>query len=211
MAKAGRGTNPTTGNSRLSRTSRLDRDGVDPVFQDMLLTESMSISSTEEEKRPLKKRRVGSKANQPQKTEEPVTQQKHSSPSFSKTDEDDFARPTSATEVTEGQRQIILNHSDTSDDSDIEWEDVEQQTSRPSIENKTIIHNNDTNSGADISVVINKKQHGREQMSKQRRKLRTLLEKNRRIETHKVHVLCLLAHAHLINSWCNDRLTQVLS
>ena len=205
MAKAGRGAKSRAGNSRLSRTSRLDRDGVDPVFQDMLLTESVSISNAEEEKRPLKRRRVGGRADQPHETEEPITQQKHTSPSLSKTDEDDV------TEVAEGPRQIILNHSDTSDDSDIEWEDVEQQTSRPSIENKTIIHNNDTNAGADISVVINEKQHANEQMSKQRRKIRTLLEKSRRIETHKVHVLCLLAHAHLVNSWCNDRLVQVLS
>ena len=211
MAKAGKGAKSRTGNSRSSRTSPLDRDGVDPVFQDMLLTESTPTINAEEEKRPLKRRRVGGRADQTDKKEKSFTQQKHPSPSLSKTDEDEPVRPTASGAILEGSRQIILNHSDTSEDSDIEWEDVGQQASSTSIKNETSVYNNNNNTSADISVVINEQHDAKEQMSKQRRKLRTLLEKNRRIETHKVHVLCLLAHTRLVNSWCNDRLIQVLS
>lgn len=37
-----------------------------------------------------------------------------------------------------------------------------------------------------------------------RRKALGREEKDRRIETHKVHLLCLLAHVELRNRWCND-------
>ena len=212
MAKAGKGARTRTGNPRLSKTNQLSRDGVDPIFQDMLHMESPPVAHAEEEKRPLKRRRVAGRAGQSDKDthkkEEPVIQQKHSSPSLSKTDEDEFVHLATP---TEGPRQIFLNHSDTSDESDLEWEDVGQQNSWTAAERETTLPKNDNNTGADLSIVLNEKQDAKEQMSKQRRRLRTLLEKNRRIETHKVHILCLLAHTHLLNTWCNDRSIQVLS
>ncbi|KAK0672931.1 putative DNA repair protein rhp41 [Cercophora samala] len=41
-----------------------------------------------------------------------------------------------------------------------------------------------------------------------RRKALGREEKDRRIETHKVHLLCLLAHVELRNRWCNDAKVQ---
>lgn len=44
--------------------------------------------------------------------------------------------------------------------------------------------------------------------SADRRKPLTRAEKEARVDVHKVHVVCLVAHAALRNAWCNDAQTQ---
>ncbi len=41
-----------------------------------------------------------------------------------------------------------------------------------------------------------------------RRKALSREEKDRRVEVHKAHIICLLAHVELRNRWCNDRAVQ---
>ena len=41
-----------------------------------------------------------------------------------------------------------------------------------------------------------------------RRKALSREEKDRRVEVHKAHLICLLAHVELRNRWCNDRAVQ---
>ena len=41
-----------------------------------------------------------------------------------------------------------------------------------------------------------------------RRKALSREEKDRRVEVHKAHLVCLLAHVELRNRWCNDRAVQ---
>ena len=41
-----------------------------------------------------------------------------------------------------------------------------------------------------------------------RRKALGREEKDRRVEVHKAHIICLLAHVELRNRWCNDRAVQ---
>lgn len=210
MARARKAAKSNTSNSRSGRTNQLTRDGVNPILQDMLLTESSPTSLAEEEKRPLKRRRVGGTVGRrdegAEKEEESPSQRKRQDTSPVRKVEDEFAQPSASSKIP---RQTISDYSDTSNESDIEWEDVGQQTNRTDFVEGEISHDG-SNSGPGLSIVIDGKKDTGEQMSKQRRRLRTLLEKNRQIETHKVHVLCLLAHAHLLNSWCNDRLIQVL-
>ena len=183
---------------------------MNPVLQDMLLTEVPPTSHVEEEKRPLKRRRVAGRAGRrdedAEKGEESLSQQKRSDASPIQEGEDENAHPSTTVEIP---RQTISDYSDTSNESDIEWEDVGQQTNLTDFDEGETLHN-DSDAGPGLSIVIDGKKDTGEQTTKQRRRLRTLLEKNRRIETHQVHVLCLLAHAYLLNSWCNDRLIQVL-
>ena len=210
MAKAKKVTKSSSSNSRPRRTNQLTRDGVNPILQDMLLTDSSPTSPAEEEKRPLKRRRLGGRAGRRdkdvEKGEESLGQQKRLDTSPIRKPDDDIEHSSTSVEVP---RQTISDYSDTSNESDIEWEDVGEQTSRTDLIEGETSHN-DNSAGPSLSIVIDGKKDRREQASKHRRRLRTLLEKNRRIETHKVHVLCLLAHAHQLNSWCNDRIIQVL-
>jgi xeroderma pigmentosum group C-complementing protein len=101
-------------------------------------------------------------------------------------------------------RQTVID-SDESDDSDVEWEDAladgddsdeaEGQEVAPRI--------------GDISIAIGaKKTDEAGTTRKSRRRAITSVDKKRRLDIHKMHVLCLLSHVHRRNTWCNDRRVQ---
>lgn len=100
-------------------------------------------------------------------------------------------------------RQTIID-SDESDGSDEEWEDA--------LDNG---QDNDGGEGSrevppvgDISITFGGQSSNTETRRKVRRRAITSVDKNRRLDIHKMHVLCLLYHAHRRNSWCNDRRVQ---
>jgi xeroderma pigmentosum group C-complementing protein len=101
-------------------------------------------------------------------------------------------------------RQTIVD-SDESDDSDIEWENAlgdgddtddpdEAGEAAPQI--------------GDISIVMGGKKAEDTNKRKVRRRAITAVDKKRRLDIHKMHVLCLLYHVHRRNAWCNDRRVQ---
>ncbi|KAJ6135133.1 hypothetical protein N7512_000293 [Penicillium capsulatum] len=104
------------------------------------------------------------------------------------------------TEKDEPPRVQTVYNSATEDESDVEWEDVDLQ---PPIEKQS--HGIDFFEGRDETLQINLDQ-GPEPSKKptRRRKPVTTAEKKVRLDVHKVHLLCLLAHVHLRNRWCND-------
>ena len=100
--------------------------------------------------------------------------------------------------------QTVYDLSET-DESDVEWEDVDIQ--QPVLE---------TSSAAAVSQGSNETlQITLEQVSEKRkkavhrRKPVTAAEKKIRLDVHKVHLLCLLAHVNIRNGWCNDDSVQV--
>ncbi|KAK0704156.1 hypothetical protein B0T21DRAFT_405457 [Apiosordaria backusii] len=88
---------------------------------------------------------------------------------------------------------------DDDDDDDIQFEDVNINgtgaTSRYEGP-KTL----DLDLTAHMAALTQKKGDRRKALGRE--------EKDRRIETHKVHLLCLLAHVELRNRWCNDPKVQ---
>ncbi|KAF2874484.1 hypothetical protein BDV95DRAFT_566264 [Massariosphaeria phaeospora] len=100
-------------------------------------------------------------------------------------------------------RQTIID-SDESDDSDMEWEDAlgdgsdsEHQDGAgdavPDIGDISITIGGDGGGGGEKK---NKRQV--------RRRAITSVDKKRRLDMHKMHILCLLYHVHRRNAWCND-------
>ena len=202
--------------TRASRADQFTKDGVDTIFQDLLadtsaddISKARDISLTaNEEIRPLKRRRVGPVQKEREKSQinEAIEDQDiaaHGS-DFGKFKADNSLNK-------EAPRQFVIDHSDTSDDSDIEWEDVGQQINNNPTDQKKISdeEKDDKTVPNDLAIVFDKSPEARKHDSKQRRKIRTVLERNLRINVHKTHILCLLAHEQLRNSWCNDRLAQV--
>ncbi|RDW75189.1 hypothetical protein BP6252_06331 [Coleophoma cylindrospora] len=56
----------------------------------------------------------------------------------------------------------------------------------------------------DLELTLIKKTLPDQKAPPSRRKVTTLAEKNLRLEIHRIHVLCLLAHVNIRNDWCND-------
>ena len=105
--------------------------------------------------------------------------------------------------VTEARvRQTIID-SDESDESDMEWEDALAEGDES--ENERLVEREI----GDISITLNDHIVEEKKAKPQvRRRAITSVDKKRRLDIHKMHVLCLLYHIHRRNAWCNDRVVQ---
>jgi xeroderma pigmentosum group C-complementing protein len=210
--------------ARRTRSSQQD-GGVPAVFQEMLREEQASKAiSADEDGRPLKKRRTArsqrtaSPVNQPEPVQpptEPAARLPSPAPSETKTASrfqvPSHTRPrpppatqpvsTHETPISGRVRQTIIDP-DESDDSDIEWEDAlgdgddsdDPDDAAPEV--------------GDISITIGGKKAEDTSKRKVRRRAITSVDKKRRLDIHKMYVLCLLYHVHRRNAWCNDRRVQ---
>ncbi|KAL5413968.1 hypothetical protein PMIN03_003470 [Paraphaeosphaeria minitans] len=197
------------------RTGALQHSGdVPAVFQELLSEAAM------EEARPLKKRKTrhdvgtptrGPGAAPPQtkpfepsvKASSQAQSQKLSpqhpappvrSPSPSARDQRNYARSPPST------RQTIVD-SDESDDGDMEWEDAMADGGDSHAYDEPVIN--------DISITIGDQDDLESKPKRQvRRRAITAVDKKRRLDIHKWHIMCLLYHVHRRNAWCNDRIVQ---
>lgn len=118
-------------------------------------------------------------------------------------------RATPAAETTakssSPQVQTIYDSDESEEESDVEWEDVD--ISQPAQEPPR----DATNSfwGDETLQITLDQQSDPGKKRAPRRKPITAAEKRLRLDVHKVHVLCLLAHVDLRNRWCNDQQVQV--
>jgi xeroderma pigmentosum group C-complementing protein len=104
------------------------------------------------------------------------------------------------------RRRQTIEDSDESDGSDIEWEDAlgddhdnneDEEMVEPEV--------------GDISITIGGGKGDVEVLERHvRRRAITSVDKKRRLEIHKMHVLCLLYHVHRRNAWCNDTKVQAI-
>ncbi|KAL1594491.1 hypothetical protein SLS60_010251 [Paraconiothyrium brasiliense] len=202
---------PAASTSRRStrRASALqDAEDVPSVYQDLL------AEAAADEARPLKKRKtrhnVGTVpvpvAVQPQR--EPSTPESKApsqaqsqklpplvgSPSLSARDERNDAQSPSR------RRQTIVD-SDESDDSDMEWEDALADGVDSDAYDEPVI--------GDVSIIIGGQDDEESKTKRQvRRRAITAVDKKKRLDIHKWHIMCLLYHVHRRNAWCNDRIVQ---
>ncbi|KAK7183673.1 hypothetical protein DPSP01_009539 [Paraphaeosphaeria sporulosa] len=197
------------------RTSALRHaEDVPAVFQEML------SEAAAEEARPLKKRKtrhdVGTPAPAPgagspqtkpfeplskassqaqsQKLPPPHPAPPVRSPSPSARDHNNHVRTPPST------RQTIID-SDESDDSDMEWEDAMADGGDFDAHDEPVIN--------DISITIGDQDDVGSKTKRQvRRRAITAVDKKKRLDIHKWHIMCLLYHVHRRNAWCNDRIVQ---
>ncbi|KAJ0419369.1 hypothetical protein BJY00DRAFT_286357 [Aspergillus carlsbadensis] len=100
--------------------------------------------------------------------------------------------------------QIVYNSpSEDSDESDMEWEEVDIRKSAavPGAAGPV--------SGGDdepLQITLGQQQDQKRRVT--RRKPVTAAERKIRLEVHKTHLLCLLAHVQRRNLWCNDEEVQ---
>ncbi|KAF2749831.1 Rad4-domain-containing protein [Sporormia fimetaria CBS 119925] len=170
------------------------------VYRDLLseATPSMAAGPDEDEK-PLKKRRTA--APSARATAE-ATFEHPGEPTSSRSDVEHIAAPTAVNTSTLARQTIEdSDESDESDESDMEWEDVlgdgdtsDQQDQEPEI--------------GGVSITIEGEKPGERPKGKSKRPGINSAERRRRIDIHKMHIVCLLYHAHQRNTWCNDGKAQ---
>jgi xeroderma pigmentosum group C-complementing protein len=216
---------------RSTRRGRaLQQDGdVPAVFQDMLREEqAATATSTDEDDRPVKKRKtaLSQRHSSPIPHSEPTNAQSEQvrkapppttlrvevplqSPISSRNRTQTLGSPESTTrDATFANGRVLqtILDSDESDGSDEEWEDALVEDHDTDDQNEVELV---TPKVADISITIGGKKN-EEQATKRRVRKRaiTSIDKKKRLDIHKMHVLCLLYHVHRRNAWCNDLRVQ---
>ncbi|KAH7083471.1 hypothetical protein BKA63DRAFT_503072 [Paraphoma chrysanthemicola] len=211
--------------TRRGRASQQDED-VPAVFQEMLREEQAAqATSTDEDDRPMKKRKtaLSQRTSSPAAHSSPVQQSStkvHASASavvapsktahvgpYNGTQQSGDAPPGPHL-VAQTDRRVrqTIEDSDESDGSDEEWEDA-------------LVDGDDTDEAdevanvtpqvADISITIGAKKNEESTMKRRiRRRAITSVDKKKRLDIHKMHVLCLLYHVYRRNAWCNDLRVQ---
>lgn len=92
-----------------------------------------------------------------------------------------------------------------SEESDIEWEDVEMQQLQPSF----LQGSSAPNDNEEMLQITLAQEPEKRPKAIQRRKPLNKAERRVRLDVHKSHLLCLLGHVRLRNRWCNDDELQV--
>jgi len=210
---------------RSARRGRISQDdeAVPSVFRDMLL--DAQLSEAGEDDRPRKKRRTAhsriSKSPLPGPTRVQTSARKPVSPlsshqsfapvSQSRVTPPSLWKPQASGEITRAPtntrvRQTIEDPDESDDESDMEWEDAlgDGDDSDGTEEVKETVPQI-----GDISITIGGNAPGDSATrQKTRRRAITSVDKKRRVDLHKIHVMCLMYHVHRRNAWCNDKRVQ---
>ncbi|EFW21656.1 hypothetical protein D8B26_001813 [Coccidioides posadasii str. Silveira] len=181
---------PPSGGRRVTQPSRTaeseapEDDSIAEVYRDML-AEAHS-TPWRHDARATKRRRVGERTaishdslSQPQET------------------------PQGAEKTVNKIPQTVYDI-DASDESEVdEWEDVELPTTIP-VQEPVLPTSESREDDAGLQITLTKPEDEGKEKASSRRKPVSGAEKKWRLDIHKVHLLCLLSHVQLRNSWCND-------
>jgi xeroderma pigmentosum group C-complementing protein len=176
-----------------------NRNAVPEVYQQMLAEALPTQSSIPE--RPLKRRRTGQRnaplaAEALSKSSDPIDEDDEEDAEFEDvldarnqqdSEASDFEAPPKA------QQTAYRDSDDESDESDHEWEGVDFDALPE-----------DNEPSGDLELTLKPRTTPQRQKITPRRKAVSKAEKVLRLEAHKMHVLCLLAHLDRRNEWCND-------
>lgn len=195
-------------------TQEEEQDGLPEAVREMLHEERAAKRAADgQDKKPLKKRktahtqRSSSPAMQPEAVEtvvqpEPKPASRSLPPALLPYEPPPRNAPS---QPPARVRQTVEDSDESDDDSDVEWEDALGDG------------NDSEEDGAskaapeigDVSITIGgTKSEDVSSSRKVRRRAITSVDRKRRLDIHKMHVLCLLYHVHRRNAWCNDARVQ---
>ncbi|KAK2761615.1 hypothetical protein FQN54_001443 [Arachnomyces sp. PD_36] len=206
-----RGSSSGRGRGRGGRGRRTAGDSSNPavpqIYQDMLIEISSSSSGVEEmRKRPVKRRRVGERSVKID--EEGVSDKGVEGEEERGGSVEDEGGGDVVDVGDESEKPIQTTYiSDGSDESDMEWEEVDLEQQQPVLgQLGTPAADNDDEP---LQLTLgDSSPKGKSPAHPHRRKPITAAERRWRLTIHKVHILCLLSHVYLRNLWCNDEDVQ---
>ncbi|KAL5358690.1 hypothetical protein BJX96DRAFT_49354 [Aspergillus floccosus] len=172
---------------RRSTRRQENDDEIPEVYQEMLAEAEAREPNRPESDRPIKRRKVQ------EQTTDPTTS------SIRGQEAGDAAGTVEA-----GPQIQTVYDSPSSDDSDMEWEEVDIQPTVSAFANAPSA----TADGDDSMQITLDPVEGQKRKVVARRKPITAAERKLRLDIHKVHLLCLLRHVQIRNLWCNDEELQ---
>ncbi|EAW11286.1 putative DNA repair protein Rad4 [Aspergillus clavatus NRRL 1] len=175
-----------SGSSRGLASKRREEsdDDLPQVYREMLAEAEARDPDALETERPIKKRKVGGQRTEPSNNLSSRQQE----------------LPTESHDDRAGRQVQTVVDDPTSDESDMEWEEVDLQQA-PNL----ALHAAPGTATDEESLQITLDDHhkkGRKVIPRQ--KPLSAAEKKLRLDIHKVHLLCLLRHVQIRNLWCND-------
>jgi len=157
------------------------------VYQEMLRESGVGASVA----RP-KRRKVGGEGDEIIDTAWPTP----AVASSSKLVQEEGEKPGEKLELVEEANEELDDSDD--DDNEIDWEDVDLTT----------VSESKLAESAVLEVTLNDPS-GMKRPTFERRKV-TVVDRKIRLEVHKLHLLCLMAHVSRRNKWCNNKQVQVI-
>lgn len=174
------------GTARRSVRSRGPEHDLPDVYQSML--QEADAEQSDDQVRPLKKRRVAAAESAKSVPSQPLSTSAATNP-----------KPASSAK-TSSQLQTVEDSSE-SDNSDIEFEDVDLGHTDQGF-------SEDPDNGIeDLSISI-QAESSTKRSGQPRRKPATYAEKAHRLVVHKLHILCLLGHCMYVNGRCSNAAVQ---
>ncbi|KAK6084309.1 DNA repair protein [Seiridium cupressi] len=189
-----------TGRRPAAGTSRQTRNAPPDIYQQMLVDATANIDSVEP---PRKRRRPGQKvaAAQPPNPKSTATQ---SQVKEAEDDDDDvqfedvgIPTPTVQTIYRDSDEE---DEDSESEEEQLQFEDVD--FSFPELDSNA--ENDAEEKPNEIQLDLSSRQTESTKRVLDRRKPINKSEKDRRIDIHKTHLLCLMSHIARRNQWCND-------
>ncbi|KAK8014524.1 hypothetical protein PG990_007820 [Apiospora arundinis] len=194
----------TTRTTRSTRASS-SREAVPDVYRQMLSDAEVQRNVTAESpERPAKRRKPGERSKPLPTPSAPVPKSPRPAESEEEEDEDiefeDVALPLPTIQTI--MRDTDEEADDDDDDNDeLEFENVDFSLAEA---NATQIDSEPKEIQLDLTARANTMP----QRTVDKRKPINKVEKDRRVEIHKTHLLCLLSHVARRNRWCNDAQVQ---
>ncbi|POR37283.1 DNA repair protein rhp41 [Tolypocladium paradoxum] len=194
-----------TAPTRSSRRTAAGGSNEEPdIYQQMLAEAGVSAQDTGSPERPLKRRRPGSQ-REDERTEIPTSRGKADESRIGDLESEDADEDVEFQDVIlpEPTVQTMERDSDDEgDDEELEFEDVDFAS--PLKDTKT-----ETREPAELELNLTAQQAATPtKRAGERRKPITKEERERRIDIHRAHLLCLLSHVTRRNHWCNDAKVQ---
>ncbi|KAL4955328.1 hypothetical protein BDW69DRAFT_120878 [Aspergillus filifer] len=177
---------PARGANRTRRSRRGDDDEIPEVYKEMLAEADAREATSTDARRPAKRfKPAGYRATAAQAL----------SPAQDANQDD----PIDVDEYAAKQPQTVYNSPSESEESDMEWEEVNLQ--QPAVPAASFVTDDEP-----LQITLGQQEgQGRRVV---RRKPVTAAEKKLRLDIHKTHLLCLLCHVQRRNLWCNDEDVQ---
>lgn len=194
-----RGVRASQGSSASRRAEKTD-NAIPQIYQDMLIEISSSSSGVEEgRKRPVKRRKVGEREVINVDSGDGSGREKAGSEGGGVGGEGVTEKPVQTTYVSDG-----------SDESDMEWEEVDlQKQQSTSVPEQAQLSTAPADADEEpLQLTLGNSSEKGKSRAPPRRKPVTAAERRWRLTIHKVHLLCLLSHVQMRNLWCNDEDVQ---
>ena len=177
-------------------------DGLPPVFRDMLAETTISSPvQTDDEGKTVKRRRIGGRII----TKLPDNEGRDTASPEASINDDDHLSYLFDEPISTKRPEVIRSDSEESAESDMIWEEVDLQHQEADSSDSDA----PDDENHELHLVLGSGGDGAAHTPKSiKRRPMPRIDKNLRLDVHKLHLCCLLVHVSIRNHWCNDEMVH---